>query len=175
MDPIRMLLADHRQIEAYLETYAWVRPRMSRRKHETVGQLQELLELHLQLEEAVLFPALRGLARAQGPLLAALEEHAMLRWSLAGLAELADHDPRLEAKLHGLDLVLRHHMREEEDELLALAKHRLSKSRLATMAEELEARRSEAQRSPRVTISRSAFGGPFGVEAAERFEAPEID
>lgn len=159
MDPIRMLLADHRQLEAYLETYAWVRPRMARRRHETLAQLQTLLELHLELTEGLLYPSLRGLTRAQGALFSAAEAHALIRFCLDRLAATDDHDPRLDARVHALDLVLRPHLREEEQEIYALARHRLSKKRLEELGEAMLGRRDAILKRPQVTISRG--GAPF--------------
>lgn len=145
MDPIRLLMKQHREVEALFKKVEKTEDASQRR--ELMGQIKQSLELHTMLEEEIFYPAIRGLdtEKAEEMVLEAYEEHHVVKLVLAELPKVDPEDERFEAKMTVLKELVEHHVEEEEQDrggLFKLAK-KLGKENLEALGDRMAA---EAER-----------------------------
>jgi hypothetical protein len=151
MDPLTMLKKQHREVDALFK-----RAEKSERPDERrriVAEIKENLELHMRLEEEMFYPAVREApARAaEDTVLEAYEEHAVAKAAMARLSETDPEDERFSAKTTVLHELIKHHVKEEEQEMFKLAR-KLGKEELRALGEQMVGMLPEAQQrklSPR--------------------------
>lgn len=125
MDPVRLLMKQHREVEALFRKVEKTEDADERKG--LMGQIKQRLELHTLLEEEIFYPALRGLdsKKAEEMVLEAYEEHHVVKLVLAELPRVDPKDERFEAKMTVLKELVEHHVEEEEQDrggLFKLAK-----------------------------------------------------
>ena len=120
MDAIQLVKQDHRAVEGLFKGFERAE------KADDDGEMKRLvrdivkeLSIHAAIEEAVLYPTLRRAeARGEDDVLEALEEHHVMKLVLGELEDLGPEDERFRAKVTVLMESVRHHVKEEEQELL---------------------------------------------------------
>ena len=135
MNPVDIIKEDHRRIEAlfarFLETDSEV-------TQETLFQEIEVgLNIHSEMEERVLYPALRPFAPEKVDV--AIDEHDQVKELLLELLESDLNEDAFESRFTRLLEDVRHHVEEEESPggLLALAQQHFSKERQSALARDL--------------------------------------
>ena len=121
-DAIKLLTADHRAVEAMFKKFEDAKDDES--KADIVDQICEALSVHAEIEEEIFYPAARDALREKGEdLLDEAEvEHASIK-SLVEQLEVAEPDEDLyDAKVTVLMEYVKHHVKEEEDELFPKVK-----------------------------------------------------
>jgi len=112
------------------------------------------LRLHMQIEEAIVYPAasrcFRGDQRKPS-VLQSFEEHALARQCLSALESTPPTDEHFVPRAKVLKAVLREHMIEEESELFPALATKLGQSGIDMLGDELERQMSrlEAESAPR--------------------------
>jgi len=145
MDPVRLLMKQHREVEALFRKVEKTEDADERKA--LMGQIKQSLELHTLLEEEIFYPALRSLdsKKAEEMVLEAYEEHHVVKLVLAELPRVDPKDERFEAKMTVLKELIEHHVEEEEQDkggLFKLAK-KLGKDNLEALGDRMAA---EAER-----------------------------
>lgn len=152
MDAITLLKTDHQQVRELLDALAETTTRAVKKRRELVQRIAALLKAHTTIEEEIFYPAFKA-AGEKGDddkmYFEALEEHRA-----AGdlvLPDLLDTDPASE-KFSGRAKVLKelveHHADEEEKDMFPRAKKLISKEELATLGQQLDARKTELLAAP---------------------------
>jgi hemerythrin superfamily protein len=138
MDALTLLKADHEAVETKFARFEALGPRALKSKAAVVADAIEALSVHAAIEEQVLYPALRDrLVDDEGQVLEALEEHHVVKWTLAELDGMSpDHD-RFDAKFAVLIENVRHHAKEEESELFPKVRSAFTRTELAELGEAL--------------------------------------
>jgi len=115
---IAMLKTDHKKVKALFSEYERATPR----KQEDIAQtaIQEL-EIHAELEEELIYPAIRKQIEQPDLMNEANEEHHLAHVLIAELKNLSPSDEVFKAKFNVLGEVIKHHVREEEGEILPKA------------------------------------------------------
>jgi len=111
-DAIEMLEADHREVEglfAALEDLSGVE------RQQTVNKLAKSLSIHAQIEEEVMYPAMKD-AGLDDEVKAATEEHQKVKDLVAQLEEV-DPSSDVDALMAELEADVTHHVEEEESEV----------------------------------------------------------
>lgn len=134
------LSKQHREVEAAFETALGGEEARVRRS--TRDEIIRQLELHTKLEEAIFYPAVRGInaAEAEDMVLEAIEEHHVVKMVLRELPKVDPKDETFKAKMTVLKELVAHHVREEEREMFPLAESRLGPERSRELAEAMAAR-----------------------------------
>ena len=145
MDPVKLLMTQHREVEALFKKIEKTEDADQRR--ELMGRIKQSLELHTMLEEEIFYPAIRGLdtQKAEEMVLEAYEEHHVVKLVIAELPKVDPEDERFEAKMTVLKELVEHHVDEEEqdkDGLFKLAR-KLGKENLEALGDRMAA---EAER-----------------------------
>ena len=147
MDALTLLKADHKDVRKLLDTLAATTTRASKKRVALVEKIDALLKAHTTIEEEIFYPAFKAAGDKSDDAkmyFEALEEHRA-----AGdlvLPDLLKTDPTSE-KFSGRAKVLKelveHHADEEEKQMFPRAKKLLSKETLATLGQQLAARKKE--------------------------------
>ena len=142
-DAIALLRADHKAVSDQFADYDRRKDRLSDdRKLEMVRDICRALKVHTQIEEEIFYPAARGSIPKTGELLdEANVEHASAKDLIRQLEEARPDDELYDAKVKVLGEYVKHHVKEEQNELFQVVK----KSRLDTreLGEELKRRKEE--------------------------------
>ena len=133
---------DHRRIWKLLKWYEDLEFTEHGSKLDLLRQIRSELLLHVELEEAVFYPALDGLGLewVQELVTEAHEEHEIVKLLLEQLSRMSPEDPYFDAKVKVLSDNVRIHANGEERELFALFRM-LDKADQEHVAEELRRRR----------------------------------
>lgn len=149
MDAIALLKADHKTVETLFRKFEQAGRNAKKLKRKLVDQMVRELAVHAVIEEAVFYPAVRAKAHAlEDPVLEALEEHHVAKWLLKELESLPPEAERFEAKVKVLMESIRHHVKEEENELFPQVRKAFTPSELKDMAEALTVAKKAAPTRP---------------------------
>ena len=144
-DAVALIRSDHRTVEELFGEFEQAGDRAYKTKQALVEQITQELEVHATIEEETFYPAVQAKARKDGKELIdeAVEEHHLVRVTLGELAGLTPEDDAFDAKVQVLIENVRHHVEEEESEMLPQAEKLLGKEELARLGEEMAARKRQ--------------------------------
>jgi hemerythrin-like domain-containing protein len=149
VDAITLLKTDHADVEKLFKAYERLGGRALKSKEKTVSSIIEALSIHAAIEERDFYPAVRAEVEASnGAVLEAIEEHHIVKWVLSELEHLAPDAESYDAKVKVLIENVRHHVKEEENELFPAVRKALGRKRLAEIGDALEASKKLAPTSP---------------------------
>ena len=138
-NPIMMLQADHRRVEAL---FARIAATDDGERTGLVKQLVSALRVHMELEENHVYPLLA--AEVDADLAEEAEvEHQLARDGLAQLEEFTPDEPGFDAALTMVMAGIEHHVYEEETEAFPRLASQLGAERLAELARQLSSVRAE--------------------------------
>jgi len=135
-DPIALLKADHREAAAMLKTLGQSeKPSATRRR--TTAKLVAALQLHMQIEESLVYPLVAQRVGKEEEEEAEIE-HRLARDGLSQLSELVG-EPGFGAAVAMVTAGIKHHVKEEETELFPALKAKLDRAELADLGDEVAA------------------------------------
>lgn len=144
---IAMLKADHREVEALLESYEDASD--ADEKQDLAHQICAALSVHARVEEEILYPAARAALEEEDLdlLNEADVEHESIKQLVAEVEDSTPDDDHFDARVKVIGEYVRHHVKEEENELFPKLKEReLDRRALgAQMAERKAALMAEFQ------------------------------
>ncbi len=142
MDPVQMLMDDHRKVEQLSEQFESA-DSASEKKKIAQEALQEL-EVHAAIEEEIFYPAVRKKAGDDGKdmMLEAEEEHHVVHVLVDELKAMRSVTDRYEAKFTVLMENVKHHVKEEEMDMLPKARTLLGDDG-AELAERMQKRKQQ--------------------------------
>jgi hemerythrin superfamily protein len=145
-DAVKLLKADHKEVSGLIEKYE--NGRLSKdRKMAVAKQICLALTVHAQIEEEIFYPAAREASIRNGEdLLDEAEvEHGSLKQLVAAIeSNSPESDELFDARVKVLGEYVKHHVKEEENELFPRA--RKSDMDLAEVGARLAARKDELMR-----------------------------
>jgi iron-sulfur cluster repair protein YtfE (RIC family) len=139
VNPLTLLKRQHKEVKELFGQLEDAEGEDSRR--ELLDQITEKLQLHMQIEEEIFYPAVRGIESktAQETTGEAYEEHHVVKLVLADLPKIDLEDERFEAKMTVLSELIEHHVKEEEKEMFKRAK-KLGKQELESLGKQMSER-----------------------------------
>lgn len=141
MNAIDLLTAQHREVENLFEE---CKKASAEDKLELFYAIADMLVLHTAIEERHFYPAAAE-GTSEDLVREALEEHLLVKRSLADLLAIQSVDAEFEAKLQVLEELVQHHVKEEEETLFPEVQKRLSVARLQEVGEALERMTAELE------------------------------
>jgi len=133
MDALSLLKSDHRTVESLFKRFEASKG-ASQEKEEVCRQIVRELSVHAAIEEEAFYPTIKPRSKELEELvLEALEEHHVAKWVLSELEKMTPDDERLDAKMNVLAESVRHHVREEEQELFPKVRKALSTEELSQL------------------------------------------
>jgi len=147
LDAIALLKQDHREVD---ELFARLeRSSGTRRKEQVRDAIVEALSRHAAIEETVFYPAVREDVRgADSTVLESLEEHHVVKLVLREVEDMDPSDERFMAKMTVLKENVKHHVKEEENDLFPKVRRSFDRSRLLELGDELQQAKRGAMTRP---------------------------
>ena len=138
-DAIAYLKGDHRQVEKVFKAYEKAGDRAFRTKRKLVDDMIRELSQHAAVEEQFFYPAARReVPETTDDVLESMEEHHIVKWILSELIHLKPDDERFDAKVTVLIENVRHHVREEEQDLFPQVRAHMPRKDLVELGAKLE-------------------------------------
>lgn len=134
-----MLKADHKLVSMLFEQYETAKS--STKKKAIVSQICSELTVHAQLEEEIFYPQVRAALKDKALIPEAIVEHATLKELITQIEEGEPGDELYNAKVKVLSEYVKHHVKEEQNEIFPKAK--ASKLDMYALGEQLVQRREE--------------------------------
>jgi hemerythrin-like domain-containing protein len=178
MDGITLILTDHRIVEQLFATYE--RAADAEQRLMVAAKILEELSVHADIEERVLYPLVREVLD-DGDELAehSVEEHREAKETLLEIERTPVADAAFDQRMRELIEEVRHHVEEEESDMLSRLAEALDDDRNLQLGEELRAAKERAPVRPVLDGSSSDGGSGSGGEEPTKEElyerAKEID
>jgi hemerythrin superfamily protein len=112
---LQLLKADHVKVKKLFDEFEKSKDESRRRK--IAREAIQELKVHAAAEEEAFYPTVREATEENELLNEAAEEHHVAKFLIAELEEMEESDPAFEAKFLVLAENVRHHIKEEEEEL----------------------------------------------------------
>lgn len=145
MDALALLKKDHDQVKKMLKDLDDTTDRAIKTRQDLFERLKFSLTVHEQMEEAVLYPALKEHAETKEIVLEAYEEHDVVDTILGELEQTPFDDETWHAKLTVMRENLLHHIQEEEDEMFGLVRRLFDKATLESLGEQMRTIKAQAR------------------------------
>lgn len=143
-DALKLLIADHREASEMFEQFENLGDRAKAGKQKLVQKVCKALLVHTQIEEEILYPAVRAaIKELEDKIDEALVEHAAAKDLIRQLHDMDPEDDLYDAKVKVLGEEVEHHVGEEEKEMFP--KIRQSDLDLDALGLELAQRKQELQ------------------------------
>ena len=114
-----MLREDHKKVQGLFKKFE--KAENAEEKQQIVETALTELEIHAELEEKLIYPAIRAEIDDEDLMDEAQEEHHVVHVVIAELKKMNPGDERYDAKFTVLGELCKHHIKEEEEEMLPKA------------------------------------------------------
>lgn len=147
MDAIELIKSDHRTADQMFMQFEQAPDRAT--KGEILREIIAELSRHAAIEEAILYPAIRELVpNGEELVLHADEEHLEVKMVLAELERMSPDDEEFEQKAMTMIGDTRHHVSEEESEVLPALMEAATQEQLMELGRQLMEAKETAPTSP---------------------------
>ena len=157
-DPIELLKQDHQKVKQLFDEFEQTNNRRSQQR--IIRQALLELDVHAGIEEEIFYPAYQQAAHEseeEDIVLEAEEEHHVVHLLIGELRDMPEVDERTAAKFTVLAENVRHHIDEEEKEMLPAAKRLLGNDRLQELGVEMARRKRELTRELKQAAASTAM------------------
>jgi hemerythrin superfamily protein len=138
-----ILKKDHRVVSGLIRTLQMT-PRINGMLRTTLlNQIRDILMIHTQTEEEVLYPTMRNYVVNQGRLHVdeSYREHQQIRDILTDLSTMNPISDEFDRKVEELKAKIRHHVSHQEGEMLPALMERMSKEQLLYLGRRIHDRK----------------------------------
>jgi hemerythrin superfamily protein len=136
---IALLKKDHREVEGYFEQYEELKD--DKAKADLAKKICTALRVHTQIEEEIFYPKARAATKDNDLLDEALVEHAGAKSLIGQIESMKPGDDLYDAKVTVLGEQIKHHVKEEEEELFPEIED--SKMDVVAVGKQMTARKAE--------------------------------
>jgi len=143
-DAIELLKRDHAEVKKAFRQFEKAKYKDPNACKEFVASICNAIEMHATVEEEIFYPAVRARIKDDELMNEAQVEHESAKTLIAQIGKLSGDDPMLKASASVLSEYVRHHVREEENEIFPKAKR--AKLDLEGMAQRILERKDELKR-----------------------------
>ena len=146
MNAIETLKLDHRVVDALFQQAMSMQPS---KRGPVYKKISNELAAHAHIEEAIFYPRLlkEGNKDLKKIVLEGIEEHSQIHMFHDQLDTMKPAEEKFEPKLTVLQEDIRHHVKEEENEMFDLVESQFSSEALEKLGEEMEAERARFQKA----------------------------
>ena len=137
MDAIKLLKQQHREVEELFEKVEKLSDRAVKSKLQLFEKIADRLAAHSAIEERIFYPSMKR-KETEDELLESLEEHLGVKRIIADLLETDAQDETFDAKMTFLHEIVKHHVKEEERELMPRVSKMFEKAFLEELGERME-------------------------------------
>jgi len=115
VNALELLEQDHREVEELFDEFDELKDEA--RKDKLAREICQALKVHTQIEEEIFYPAARKAAKDDDLLDEAIVEHASAKKLISEIEKMEAGEEMFDAKVRVLGEQVKHHVREEEEEL----------------------------------------------------------
>ena len=145
MNAIDLLKADHQTVEGLFKE---VEATESVAKHKQIfKKIKAELDTHAHIEEKIFYPRIKELQELKDVTLEGIEEHHQAKMFLKEIPRLGDKSERFDPKLTVLMEDIRHHVKEEENEMFPKVEKLIDEEELETLGMKMQAEKEKYQKS----------------------------
>jgi len=166
MDVLTLLKKDHKAVGALLDRAINCEPEDPKLR-DLAREIEEALTVHAAIEEKYFYPALKKRAEDSEDKVDVFEayaEHDVVKHLIALLTSTRARDERFKAEVQVLSEAVKHHVKEEESTIFALARELLDAKELNSLGATMERAKarllgdasSEPRRSARKPVRKKA-------------------
>ncbi|MGH2572442.1 MAG: hemerythrin domain-containing protein [Actinomycetota bacterium] len=149
MDAIKLIKQDHDTVEGLFKRFEQAGSKAYKTKRHVADRVIKELSVHAAIEEQILYPKMRQIGGEFKELVHEAEvEHSEAKKALRALVGLSGDDPMLDAKMSALIGGVRHHAKEEEEEMLPKLRKSMSRQELEELGERLKQAKKTARTLP---------------------------
>lgn len=112
-----LLEQDHREVEEWFDEYDELKDSEEDRKAELAEKICLALSVHSRIEEEIFYPRAREATKDDDLIDESLVEHATVKNLIGEIEEMDVGEELYDAKIRVLGEMVKHHIREEEEEL----------------------------------------------------------
>ena len=142
MNAIEMLKQDHKKVQELFRKFETAGEHAFQQKRQIAEKTFEELEQHTLLEEEFFYPAVRVVNHSGNDMVnEAVEEHDIVKNLIRELRAMAPDNDEYEAKFTVLTETVRHHVQEEESEMMPHAATRLGEAELKELGDQMAERK----------------------------------
>jgi len=151
MSAIDLLESQHREVEKLFQKIE--KASKGEEKMRLFEEIADKLAIHAAIEEHHFYPAVKE-KRTEDILLESVEEHLVIKRTIADLLKLDVGDVQFDPKIKVLKEEVQHHVGEEENDLFPKVKKIMSADELAALEQEMVAEQDELEEegNPRESI-----------------------
>lgn len=149
-DALSMLKADHDKVRKMFKDFEKLDTEEDQEKAQLVKQACMELKIHSQLENEIVYPAIREAIEDDDLMDEALVEHEAAEELISQLEQMQPGDEMYDAKFTVLGEYVNHHIAEEQKEMFPKA--RKAKIDLAELGEQMTARKHELMKGESATL-----------------------
>lgn len=173
MDAIEMLERDHREVE---ELFAQLSTTSGPERQQTLNKLAKKLDIHAEVEEAIVYPAMKK-AGLDSQVSEATDEHQKAKDLLLQIEGVEPTSPEIDGLVAQLEAEVSHHVEEEEGQVFPKFRDAVGQDYLVTLAEDVKVAEDQARRTQEPRHSRLAARtndvNPNGPDEARGRDLPD--
>lgn len=148
MNIAEILIMDHRKVDTL---FAEIEKTDDAQKlQEFFGQIYKDLSVHAEAEEKIVYPAVRSYFDKTDEL---YDEQAEMKTMLADIRSTSASSPEFKAKIKKLKDAVKHHVHEEENDLIPKVRRNLSEAEMEQMATRFKETKSRLQQKMAASAS----------------------
>jgi hemerythrin superfamily protein len=147
MDIYGVIKQDHDLMRSMLEGLCKTENGQADRREAEFTPLKNELMMHQQVEEAVLYAALKDVEETRPDALEAIAEHHLVNGLLEELALMPKDSDEWFAKFGVLKELVEHHMKEEEEDFFAAARKVLDKKQANELGKQMRSKKEAGIRA----------------------------
>ena len=160
MNALTLLTQDHKLVQELFDKFE--KTRSEEKKAELAVQIVSELKVHAQIEEEIFYPAAREAIKDTDLLDEATVEHQSAKDLIAQIEGEGPEGELFEAKVKVLGEYIKHHVKEEQNELFPEVR-KAKNLDLNALGEQLQARKTELQEG-----GMEEGGGSRGLQGSRR-------
>jgi hemerythrin superfamily protein len=137
MNPIEIIKADHQLVDDLFSEFEDMNDDSTMSRRDVADRIIEELTLHADMEETLCYPSFKEVLDEEdlGLLDEAYAEHAEMKITIERLKVMGEDHAEFESSMQQLIDDVRHHVEEEEAELLPKIEEKMSEEELGAMGD----------------------------------------
>lgn len=167
MDAITLLKQDHKAVEALFKKFEKAGPNAHKTRRNLAEEIIRELSVHAAIEEQFFYPAIRdSVPDVESTVLESLEEHHLVKLVAAELDRMEPDHERFVAKMTVLIESVRHHVKEEEQEMFPEVRKAMGRKALGELGDRMEEGKKTAVTRPHPRLPDTPPGNVLAGAAA---------
>ena len=138
-DAVKLLMADHKEVKSLFKEFE--KAESSAEKAELVATICKELEVHMQIEEEIFYPAVKQALQDHELVPEGEVEHASVKELIAQVKGVKPDGETYDARVKVMGELIEHHVKDEETEMFPAAKK--TKLDLDALGARMSARKQE--------------------------------